>query len=105
MDNSSIPAPTYIFQPVTYIKLFGELSVPKAYYDFVWSQAAKYLAKMGSYSDVSIGDVFDDGIYKFISEEGYIVAEQILNHFAETKMLPLTAIGIDAMGRTDFTVD
>ena len=90
---------------VTYIKLFGELSVPKAYYDFVWDQAAKYLAKMGSHSDVSIGDIFDDGIYSFISEEGYIVAEQCLDHFAAMKYLPLTAIGQDIKGRFEFTVD
>ncbi len=104
MINSDIAAPVYTFEPVTTISLFGEISVPKAYYDLVWSMAVRHISKMGPYRDVSIGDVLDVGIHPFLSEKGLDVAEQCLDHFAATKMLPLTAVD-KSCGRTFYLVD
>ena len=71
----------------------------------MWSQAVRHVSKMGPFSDVSIGSVLDVGIHKYLSEEGIIAAEQCLDHFAATKMLPLTVVDVDDNGGKLFTVD
>ena len=100
-----ITEPKYTFEPVTYIKLFGSFEVPKAFYDFVWNQAGRHISKMGTDSDVSVNDILDVGMHGLLSEEGLKLAEACLGHFAAMKYLPLTAIGQDSKGRTEFTVD
>jgi len=105
MNYKEISQPIYTFQPITNIQLFGEIEVPKALYDFVWGQAERHISKMGADSDVSVNDILDVGVHGLLSEEGLKLAEQCLDHFAAMKYLPLTAIGKDSKGRTEFTVD
>ena len=100
-----ITEPKYTFEPVTYIKLFGSFEVPKAFYDFVWGQAVRHISKMGTDSEVSVNAILDVDIHGLLSEEGIHLAEACLDHFATLKYLPLTAIGQDCKGRTEFTVD
>ena len=105
MNYIEIAQPVYTFQPITNIQLFGEIEAPKAVYDFVWDQAGRHISKMGTDSDVSVNDILDVGMHGLLSEEGLKLAEACLGHFAAMKYLPLTAIGQDSKGRTEFTVD
>jgi hypothetical protein len=105
MNHKDISQPVYTFQPITNIQLFGNIEVPKPFYDFVWGQAGRHISKMGTDSDVSVNEILDVDIHGLLSEEGIHLAEACLDHFAAMKYLPLTVVGQDSKGRTEFTVD
>jgi hypothetical protein len=103
--NNVISEPKYTLEPVTYIRLFPEIEVPKALYDFVWGQAEMHISKMGIGGDVSVNDLLDVGMHGLLSEKGLKLAEACLDHFAAMRYLPLVAIGQNYEGRTEFIVD
>ena len=105
MNYKEISQPVYTFQPITNIQLFGNIEAPKAFYDFVWNQAGRHISKMGADSDVLVNDILDVGVHGMLSEKGLKLAEACLDHFAAMKYLPLTVVGQDSKGRTEFTVD